>query len=177
MFIQPEGFAMTTKAIEANVTEVFDSALRTYGDAMKAGVRMQEDVAKWWADALEAGGPIQDWQKRSRAVFTETVPAAQKNAEEWLKLVEQNYRRSMELLRKAMQQAQNVYGANGASDVAEEARERTQELWRSSIELVQENVSAMAQANAKMLELWSGMLKNVNAPEMGGLKPVPVKPK
>jgi polyhydroxyalkanoate synthesis regulator protein len=167
-----------TKAIEANVTDMFDSALRAYGDAMKAGVKMQEDVAKWWAGALENGGPIQDWQKRSRAILTETVPAAQKNAEEWLRLVEQNYRRSVELLKKAMQQAQSVYGADGAADAAEEARERTQELWRATIEMVQDNVTAMAQANGKMLELWSDMLKNMNVPVAAMRPPVAtVKPK
>jgi hypothetical protein len=131
------------------VSGLFDQAVLTFGDTLKAGVKIQEEVGKWWSDALEQAGPGTDWQKKSRALVSEAIPAAQKNAKEWLKLVEQNYKRSMALLKKA-------FDTNG--DPAE-LRVKTQHLWEESMELIRDNAQAMADANKKVLELWAGMLK------------------
>ena len=144
----------TATATKENVSGLFDQAVSTFGDAMKAGVKIQEEVGKWWSDALQQAGPVTDWQKQSRALVSEAIPAAQKNAEDWLKLVEQNYKRSMALLKKA-------FDTN--ADPAE-IRVKTQQLWEESMELIRDNAQAMADANKKMLELWAGMLKkNVEA--------------
>jgi hypothetical protein len=131
------------------VTGLFDQAVSTFGDALKAGVKIQEEVGKWWSDALDQAGPVTDWQKKSRALVSDAIPAAQKNAEEWLKLVEQNYKRSMTLLKKAFE-------TNGDPT---ELRAKTQQLWEESMELIRDNAQAMADANKKVLELWAGMLK------------------
>jgi len=141
-------------ATKDGVSGLFDQAVTTFGDALKAGVKIQEEVGKWWSDALEQAGPVTEWQKKSRAMVSEAIPAAQKNAEEWLKLVEQNYKRSMTLLKKAFETN---------ADPAE-IRAKTQQLWEESMELIRDNAQAMADANKKVLELWAGMLKkNVEA--------------
>ena len=131
------------------VTGLFDQAVSTFGDALKAGVKIQEEVGKWWSDALEQAGPVTEWQKKSRALFGDAIPTAQKNTEEWLKLVEQNYKRSMSLLKKA-------FDTKGDPS---ELRAKTQQLWEESMELIRDNAQAMADANKKVLELWAGMLK------------------
>jgi len=145
---------MATKAPEAAVNGLVDEALGTFNDAVKAGVKVQEEIGKWWSDALEQAGPADQWQKKSRAIISEAIPAAQKNAEEWLKLVEQNYKRSLGLLKKAWETDAD----------ASTMRAKTQELWESSLELVRDNAQAMAQANMKMMEVWAGMLRNGVAP-------------
>jgi hypothetical protein len=139
---------------EAGVTGLFDQAVSTFGDALKAGVKIQEEVGKFWTDALDQGSPVQEWQKRSRALVAEAIPTAQRSAEEWLKLVERNYQKSMVLMKKAFESDQMD---------PNELRARAQELWEESLELVRDNAQAMAQANVKMLEIWAGLLKkNVN---------------
>jgi hypothetical protein len=140
---------MAAKA-EAAVSSMFEDALQTYNDAVKAGVKVQEEVGKWWSDAIDHAGPAEEWQKKSKAVLSEAIPAAQKNAEEWLKLVEQNYKRSLALLKKAWE----------TDTDASTMRAKTQELWESSLELVRDNAQAIAQANMKMMEVWSGVLRN-----------------
>ena len=140
---------MATKAPEAAVNGLVDEALGTFNDAVKAGVKVQEEIGKWWSDALEQAGPADQWQKKSRAIISEAIPAAQKNAEEWLKLVEQNYKRSLGLLKKAWETDAD----------ASTMRAKTQELWESSLELVRDNTQAVAQANIKMLEVWAGLLQ------------------
>jgi hypothetical protein len=62
-------------------TELFDDAAASFNEAVKAGVKMQEEVGKWWADALDKAGPagfaVVDWQKKSIAVVAYAFPAAQ----------------------------------------------------------------------------------------------------
>ena len=94
---------MTATTTEAKFTSLFDQASQAFGEAMKAGVKVQEDIAKCWSEALESGGALTQWQTRSRAMFDEAIPATQRNVETWLKVVEQNYNRSMDLLKKAFE--------------------------------------------------------------------------
>jgi hypothetical protein len=140
---------MTTKA-ETRMTNLFDQAVQTFGDALKAGVKMQEEITRWWSDVMEQG-PAQEWQKRSRAIVSETIPAAQKNAEEWMRVFEQNYRRSMDLFKKAMDTDQPTGVA--------ELQSKTQELWEASMEVIKDNAQAAAQANVKMMETFAEILK------------------
>jgi hypothetical protein len=142
----------TATKFDSDVTQVMDGALNAFGDAMKAGVQAQEEIAKFWTGAFNGnGGPLGDWQKRSKVMFEDTVPAVQKQATEWLKLVEQNYRRSVELMKKALDGEQNGAAGN--------FREKTKKLWEESLSVVKENSEAMAQANVKMLELWTDILR------------------
>jgi hypothetical protein len=154
---------------ESDVMQVLDSALGAFGDAMKAGVRAQEEMVKWWSGSVENVNPLGDWQKRSRQFFDEGVPAAQKQAQEWMKLVEQNYRRSVELLKKAVDTDHN-----GA---VEGMREKLRTLWEESIAVVKENAEAMAQANVRLMESWSDLLrKNLEQAEAKGFSVPPPPP-
>ena len=130
---------------------VFDEAVATFNDAVKAGVKVQEEIGKWWSDALEQTGPAEQWQKKSKAVLSEAIPAAQKNAEEWLKLIEQNYKRSLGLFKKAWE-----VQPGDAADM----RAKSQQLWEESLELVRDNAQAVAQANVKMMEVWQRVLRH-----------------
>src|SRR3954452_8739507 len=98
---------------ESDVTQVLDGACNAFGDAMKAGVQAQEEMTRFWTNALNgSANPLGDWQKRTKLMFEDTVPAVQKQAAEWLKLIEQNYRRSVELMKKAMDGEQNGAAGN-----------------------------------------------------------------
>ena len=141
---------MSTKT-ESDVMQVLDTAVNAFGDAMKAGVKAQEEMSKCWSDALSSGNPLGDWQKRSRQMFDEAVPAAQRQTQELLKLVEQNYRRSVDLLKKALDT-----DGNGAVDGL---RDKIRALWEESVAVVKENTESMAQLNVKILEAWTDLLR------------------
>lgn len=135
---------------QPNVGHLFDQAFQAFNDTLKAGVKIQEDVGRWWTDAFEQALPKNEWQKKTGGLFGEAIPAAQRSAEECLKLLEANYRRSTVLLKKAFE----VEPAETA-----DLRARTEQLWRESFELVKENAEAVVQANLKLIELWSGVVK------------------
>jgi polyhydroxyalkanoate synthesis regulator protein len=155
--------ATTATRTEAAFTGLLDQAVATFGDAMKAGVKFQEDIGRWWSDVLDQTAPVQTWQKRSREMVSEAIPAAQRNAEEWMKVVEQNYRRSLELMRRALE-------TENPATVAE-AQTRMQDLWEASMQVIRDNAQAMAQANLHMMEAWAEILrKNLNGGRAGAAK-------
>jgi len=142
---------MSTKT-ESDVTQILDTAANAFSDAMKAGVKAQEEISRLWSDAVCCGNPLGDFQKRSRLMFDEAVPTAQRQTVELLKLVEQNYRRSVELLKKAVNSEQN----GGA---IESMQEKLHELWEEAVSVVKQNTEAMSQANVKLLEAWTDLLR------------------
>lgn len=142
---------MSTKT-QVDVTQILDGAVSAFSDAMKAGVKAQEEMVNYWTHALDGGNPLGEWTRRSRQMFEEAVPAAQKQSQEFIKLVEQNYRRSVELLKKACD------GQEGG--VGEGVREKLRQLWEESVTIVKENAQTMAQANVKLMEVWTDLLKN-----------------
>lgn len=148
---------------EAPLTGLFDQAVSTFGETLKAGIKAQEQIAAYWSDALGKSGATGEFQKKSRAFFTDAMPAAQKNAEEWLRLLEQNYRRSMDLLRKACEP--------GSVAAAGDFQAKAHALWEQSVELVKENAQAMAQTNLKVMELWADFLRQNGVAVPGAPKP------
>ena len=136
-------------ATESKAFGLFDQAVATFGESLKAGAKVQEEVAKWWTDTLEQQNSVNEWQKRSGDVVKEVIPAAQKNAEEWLKLIEKNAQKSIALLKRALE----------TKGDAQDFGKKTQELWEDSLALARENAQAITQANAKMIELWSKLVK------------------
>src|SRR6476620_578469 len=130
-------------------TCLFDQALQTFGETLKAGVKVQEEAAKWWTDALERQDAVRDWQIRSRDFVREFVPSAQKSAADCLKLGEKNAQKSIALLKRAIESEADT----------EDLRKKTEELWEASLSLVRENAQAVTENNLKLIELWSRLLK------------------
>jgi hypothetical protein len=66
--------------------------------------------------------------------------------EETLRLMEQSGRTSMDLLKQALEV--------GASDSAENAQNKVQELWEASLRVLRNNAQSFTQANGKVVEAW-----------------------
>ncbi len=144
-------------------TSLFDQALDNYEQALKAGLRLQEESTRWWAGVLNQAASPAQWQRAINAFTDESFPAAQKQVmEEALQLVEQNSRKSLELLRKASQ-------VNWPSSPAE-TQVRLQELWKDSLELLRSNAAAMVQANQRALDIWMEAARRHSAAANGGTK-------
>ena len=154
---------MATKS-QTFVTDMFEQAVDTFDAAMKAGVKAQEEATKWWSDLLGDAGSVQDWQRKAASVAGDVLPAAQKNAEEYLHVLEQNARNSMELLKKAFE--------TGQSESVADLQAKTQKLWEASLATLRTNTQTVVQANAKALEsLTDFARKNGNAkPAAAGAK-------
>ena len=127
--------------------DLYDQAVRNYEQALKTGLRLQEECGKWWTNVLNQTTRPQAWEKNVASALNEAFPAARKNIEETLRLVEENSHASLDLLKKATETAQSSSVAEGQA--------RVQKLWQTSLDLLQHNAQAMTQANARLVETWT----------------------
>jgi hypothetical protein len=134
---------MTTKDKAQNY-ELFEQALKNYEQALQAGLKLQQESAKWWTDLLAQSGSPQEWQARFNELASESMVAAQKRMEENLKLVEQSSRTGIDLLKQAVD-ATKV-------DSVSTGQAKLQELWEASLAALRANATAINQANTKLVE-------------------------
>jgi hypothetical protein len=128
-------------------TELFDQAIKNYEQALRTGVRLQEDTTRWWANFLNQSVWPQEWQKQVSTVMAHAIPTAQKNLEESLRLLDQSSKTGLNLLKRAMD------GTRGAA--ASDAQDQVQELWNSSLNVLQSNMRAITESQSRIMESWS----------------------
>ncbi len=147
---------------ETPLTGLFDQAAKSFGEALQAGVKAQEQVVGFWSETLgktSAGAP----PPHPRAAIASTVPVAQKSAEEYLKLVDGNYRKSLEALKKACD------GNVGLTPAEFQTRARS--LFEASVDLVKENAQALVQTNQRVFEAWAEVLRQNGATVAAAVSP------
>lgn len=137
---------MTTEDKTKPVTELYEQAVKNYEQALKAGLKTQEESVKVWAGFLNQGTTPQDWQKKTKALADDLIPQAQKAVDDGLKLIEQNSRASVELLKKAV--------AAGQATSAQDAQSKLLSFWESSLNAMRDSAVAVTQANNKAIESW-----------------------
>jgi hypothetical protein len=128
-------------------TELLEQAVQNYEQALKTGVRLQEECGKCLTNFFKQPTGPQDWPKAAVSAMDEVFPVAQKNIEETLGLIEQNSCASLDLLKKGAETFQ-------ASSIAE-GQARVQDLWQTSLDLLQKNTQAMMQSSARLAESWT----------------------
>jgi hypothetical protein len=139
---------MTDKS-KPPVAELFDQAMKNYEQALKTGLKMQEEVTKWWSNLYCQPPWSAEWQKKMTAAMEDVFPAAQKNLEEGLRMIEQNSRASLELMRQTMEASQDVSLGDGNL--------RVQKLWQTSLNAVQTNAQSITNANARLMSTWANI--------------------
>jgi len=147
---------MTTEEKTKAGTELFEQALKNYEQTLKTGLKLQEDSVRMWSGLLNQTTAPQDLQKRAKALADEIIPQTQKTIEDNLKLVEQNSRASIELLKKAATTAQ--------ATTVQDAQSKFLSLCEASLSAVRDTTVALTQANAKAVESWVGFVRKSTEP-------------
>jgi hypothetical protein len=126
--------------------ELFEQAMKNYEQALQAGLKLQRESATWWTDLLSQTGSPQEWQAKFTELASDSMTATQKRMEENLKLIEQNSRASLDLLKKAVDASK--------ADTVATGQAKMQELWEASLEALRTNATAINQANSKLVDSW-----------------------
>lgn len=135
-------FMATGKTLPNNGTpllEIAEEAVKTYEQALRRGLKLQQEAAKWWSKTLQQTDSAPDWQKR----VADLTSTAQKQLEEVLALLERNNRCCVELAKKASEAAQ--------TPGLPESQHKWLEFWKSSMTAAVSNAEALAAANAKII--------------------------
>lgn len=137
---------MTTEQKAKPVTDLFEQAMKNYEQALKTGVKMQEESAKVFSSLVNQPTTPLDWQKRVKSITDDFVPQTQKSVDEGLKLIEQTSKASIELLKKAV--------AAGQQTSPPEAQAKLLGLWEASLNAMRDTAMSVTEANNKAIESW-----------------------
>ena len=143
--------AMTTQT-KASATDLFEEAYKNYEQALKTGIKVQEDTVKMWKDLLSKAGTPAEFQSKFTEMAEDVFPTAKKRMDEALKTVEENYKTSTELLQQALQVWQ-------PGSVAE-TQNRIRGLWETSLSAARNNVQTVVKTNQQILDAWTGLAAN-----------------
>ncbi len=139
----------TMKEQEKPVTEMADNAMKNYEQALRTGLKLQEEAVRCFNQMFNHTATPQDWQKRFTnftAVTSEVMPLTQKRMEEVLELMEKNSRTGAELVKKAVDAAQ--------TPVPAESQAKWMEFWTFSMGAARSNAEAMTQISARAIDSW-----------------------
>ncbi len=152
---------------EANEQEnpmpgVTDQALKNCQQAIRNGLKLQQELARYWTGVISQGASAPDWQKRVSgfaATSATLIPAAQKRVEEIMELTEKNYKAGADLLKKATDAAQTASVA--------ESQTKWLDVWTSSIQAARTNAESIVQINNRLLDSWMEFArKNADAAQV-----------
>lgn len=141
---------MSEKA-KAPGSEMFDQAIKNYEQTLRAGLKLQEETARWWTNVLSQASSVQDWQDRVKSATDEVINPTQKRIEEYLGLIERGNRASLDLVKKAMEV--------GRSSNPSEVQTKAVEFCEASLGILKSNAQAVAEINTKMVESWVNFVK------------------
>lgn len=134
---------------EKAMSDMTDNAMKNYEQAVRAGLKIQEEAGRWWSNMLANPAINNDWQKRftgMSALAQGFVPLAQKRMEDVVDLMEKNSRTTADLMKKAVEAAQ-------APAIAD-SQAKWLEFWTSSMGAVRTNTEAMTQIGSKAIDSW-----------------------
>lgn len=164
---RPSVSELFEEAMSKPVSELYEQAMGNYEQALRTGLRMQEESGKWLTTMLDQASSPQDWQKWVKSMSDRIIPETQKTMAENLKMVEQNSRTGVELMKKALEAAQSTSVMEGQAKMLN--------FWGASLNAFRENAAAATQANTKAVELWVDILRR-NAEIAGSMNGAKARP-
>jgi hypothetical protein len=135
------------------MSDMADTAMKNYEQAMRTGLKFQEEAGRCWSTLFNQAASAQDWQKRvthATGMANSLMPLAQKRMEQVVELMEKNSRTGAELMKKAVDAAQ--------TPVIAESQAKWVDFWTTSMGAVRSNAEAVTEISAKALDSWIDFL-------------------
>ena len=134
--------------------DLFRQAMRAWETAAEAGVKMQEECAKWVRQMFCESSTLTDWFEKGQRAMSEAIAKSQENVDEAVSLMNQQAEASLKLIQKALE----VRAGESPSD----APKKLTDWWQAALETMRINNQAVLKANSRILSTWSEMARKVN---------------
>jgi hypothetical protein len=129
--------AQAAETASRELSGFFGQAFRAYGDSMKVAMNAQEETVRFWGEAAGKANTMS-------SLAGELIPAAQKNTDEYLRLLESSYRRGAELLKKAVPPQDGGDAIN--------MQKHAQNWWEACLEVARDNAQEWASTNLRVAQ-------------------------
>ena len=136
----------TQKATSETIDKVFQEAMRSYENALKSGIQVQEESVSLWKDLLTKLGSPQDFQAKLESMTADAFPKARERMEEFVETFNRTSSQTVSLFEKTL----SVYQATSVP----EAQRRMHDLIESSLATLRVNVHSALNTNAKLIASW-----------------------
>ena len=134
--------------------DLFRQATRAWEAAAEAGVKMQEECAKWVRQMYCESSTLNDWYEKGQKIVSEAIAKNQENVSEAICLMNQQAEASLKLIHKALEARTIEAEGDGSTKFAD--------WWQSALETMRINNQAVLKANSRILNTWSEMARKVN---------------
>jgi hypothetical protein len=128
--------------------ELVEQSTRLFENALKTGITMQQQSAKWFAETIRSLGASQ-WQTKGQAAAEQFMSAVQKQTDDTIRSMSESAKASMELMERAFEVRQN--------DSPAQTEARTREIWQTALNSLRKNTEAMINANSQVIQSWSAV--------------------
>lgn len=131
------------------VADACRQAAETFNRTLQIGVELQEQNVRFWTDLLSEGAA----QARARweKAAADAAPFHRRNVERFQRLVDEQSKQSLSLLRKSIEAGQVRNPAD--------ACEKLSSVWREAFDAIRDSADAVAKANAELFQSWSELMK------------------
>ncbi len=134
--------------------DLFRQAMRAWETAAEAGVKMQEECAKWVRQMYCESSTLSDWYEKGQKVMGEAIAKSQENVDEAIQLMNQQAEASLKLVQKALEVRDTESPTDGPKKLTD--------WWQAALETMRLNNQAVLKANSRILNTWSEMARKVN---------------
>ena len=145
---------MTDKA-KYPESELFDQAWKSYDQALRTGLKIQEDAGKCFTKMLNQAASPEELHKQVASMANDFIPATQKSLDDYLALLEQNSRASVDLMKKGVDAAQTTNLADTQGKLVE--------FCEASLRSLKANAQAVVDVNTKAIDSWMVFVKKAAA--------------
>jgi hypothetical protein len=139
-----------TAATSQTIDELFHEAMRSYEQALKSGIQLQEESVNLWKDLLTKLGSPKELQPKLESMTADAFPKARKRMEEFVETFNGTSNQTIDLFEKTL----GVYQATSLTD----AQRRVQDLIESSLSTLRVNVHSALNTNAKIVADWKELV-------------------
>src|SRR3974377_2459103 len=134
--------------------DLFRQAMRAWETAAEAGVKMQEECAKWVRQMFCESSTISDWYEKGQKMRSDAIARSQENVDEAIRLMNQQAEASLKLVQKALEVRDAEPTGDGPSKRAGGGE--------AALDTMRINNQAVLKATSRILSTWSDMARKVN---------------
>ena len=132
-------------------SDLFAQALKNYEQALRTGLKIQEEAGAYWTKLFNQAASRPELQKQLTAMASDVIPPTQEYLEGYLELLEHNSRASVELMKKGMDamQTPNLADAQG----------KLFDFCEGSLKSLKANAQSVLDINTKAIDAWVGIAR------------------
>jgi hypothetical protein len=131
--------------------DLFQQAMGSFETALRAGMKLHEESTQRCVEILRDVGSPLEWERTVPAKVSKAIAAMQQNVDQSIRFMNENAQQTVSLMELAME----MHRANSHGDGEDSY------FWNYAVNAMQTNAEIIQQANARVVESWGELAKEV----------------